>query len=134
MSGPSFLVLVAAATGLLVLVRGSRIAGGALLVGAALVALGVAHVTLPSRPGSSDHDHHRGPWVLRVTLDQSAPAALPRRLSARWVDVPNVGSVHPDAQGRLIVRGEPDAGYVQMNAVKLALRDLPHVASVERVD
>jgi hypothetical protein len=71
--------------------------------------------------------------VLRVTLDESAPAALPERLSQRWVDVPDVGSARPDAQGRIIVRGEPDSGYAQMNAVKLALRGLPHVESVERI-
>lgn len=134
MSGPWFLVLVAAAVGVLVALRGSKIAGGALLVGAALVAVGIAGVSLPSRDDDGVRDHDRGPWVLRVTLDETAPAALPQQLSARWVDVPSVGSVRPDAQGRIVVRGEPDAGYVQMNAVKLALRDLPHVESVERID
>jgi hypothetical protein len=138
MSGPWFLVLVAAAAGAVVVLRGSRIAGGALLVGAALVAAGAAHLSLPARPAHEAGGHDvgaaaRDPWVLRVTLDQTAPAALPERLSERWVDVPNVGSARPDARGRIIVRGEPDAGYVQMNAVRVALRALPHVASVERI-
>lgn len=137
MPGPWFLVLVAAGAGVLVGLRGSRIAGGALLVGAALVALGVAHVSLPSRAGSGADpaagNRDDQPWVLRVTFDETAPARLPERLSARWVDVPSVGSARPDGQGRVIVRGKPDAGYVQMNAVKLTLRDLPHVKSVERI-
>lgn len=138
MSGPWFLVLVAAAAGVLVVLRGSRIAGGALLVGAAVVAVGIAGVSLPARTGAAGGEQGgepgRGPWVLRVTLDDSAPAGLPAQLSERWVDVASVGSVRPDARGRIIVRGEPRAGYVQMNAVKLALRDLPHVESVERID
>lgn len=134
MSGPWFLVLVAAAAGVLVVLRSSRIAGGALLVGAAIVAVGIAGVSLPARTDSAVGEHGRGPWVLRVTLDESAPAALPAQLSERWVDVASVGSVRPDARGRIIVRGEPRAGYVEMNAVKLALRDLPHVESVERID
>lgn len=133
MSGPWVLVLVAAAVGLLVVLRGSKIAGAALLLGAALVAVGTAHVSLPSHSDRTRADHDRGPWVLRVTLDETAPAALPRQLSQRWVDVPSVGSARPDARGRIIVRGTPGAGYVQMNAVKLALRDMPHVESVERL-
>lgn len=135
MSGPWFLALVAAVAGVLVVLRGSRIVGGALLAGAALVAMGIAEVDLPSRPGtaSASGGHDRDPWVLRVTLDQAAPATLPATLSERWVDVPNVGTARPDAQGRVVVRGEPDSGYVEMNAVKLALRELPHVESVERI-
>ena len=138
MSGPWFLVLLAAAAGGLVLLRGSRFVGGALLVGAALVALGVADVSLPSTsaPTAGDHDraHGRGPWVLRVTLDETAPGALSGQLSDRWVDLPGVGSARADGQGRIVLRGERDAGYVQMSAVKRALAEVPHVASVERID
>lgn len=138
MSGPWFLVLLAAAAGGLVLLRGSRIVGGALLVGAVLVALGIADVSLPSSssPASGAHDRtqDRGPWVLRVTLDETAPPALSGRLADRWVDLPGVGSARADSRGRIVVRGERDAGYVQMSAVKRALAEVPHVASVERVD
>src|SRR5690242_3421798 len=106
MSGPGFFAAIAALTGAIVLWRGSRIAGAMLLAGALVVLLGIAGVSLPSRPGGGDSaGGHRDKevWVLRVTLDGSAPAGLPHRLSERWVDVPSVGSARPAGPGQIVV-------------------------------
>ncbi|TCJ30742.1 hypothetical protein [Nocardioides jejuensis] len=135
---PWLLVAVVAVTGLLVFVWSSRVAGGALLLGAVVVAIGASGVStdLPSSPvGGHPSASTKGdaPWVLRVTLDASAPRSLPDQLTKRWVDVPSVGSAHPDAQGRIVVRGEPGSNVVEMNAVKVALGAMPHVESVERI-
>jgi hypothetical protein len=135
---PWLLVAVAAIAGILVFVGSSRVAGGLLLLGAVVVAIGISGVSadLPSSPLSghpSASARGDAPWVLRATLDASAPSSLPGQLTKRWVDVPGVGSAHPDARGRIVVRGEPGSGVVQMNAVKVALNQMPHVESVERL-
>ncbi|MDO7869601.1 hypothetical protein [Nocardioides jiangxiensis] len=135
---PWLLVAVAAVVGGLVFLWSSRVAGAALLLGAVVVAAGAAGVDpgLPSPPAGGSpaaSAHGDSPWVLRVTLDASAPPALPGQVTQRWVDVPGVGTVHPDRRGRIVVRGEQGSNTFEMNAVKLALGRMPHVASVERI-
>lgn len=130
-----FLVAVVACIGAFVAWRGSRIAGGALLVGALVVALGTAGVTLPQRDPAvaADERERDAAWVLRVELSVK-PARLPSGVTDRWVGLPAVASVRPDDTGGLLVHGEPDSNVVERRAVEAALSGNRFVTSVEVVD
>lgn len=130
-----FLVLVAAGVGALVAWRSSRVAGGALVVGAFVVALGLADVSLPSREESvaATDDERAAAWILRVDLTVK-PGRLPVAVTDRWVDLPAVDSARPDGEGSFLVYGEPDSNEVERRAVEAALAGNRYVTSVEVVD
>lgn len=131
-----FLVVLAAGIGAFVTWRRSRIAGGALLVGALVVAIGLADVSLPSSRDSSvaaTDDERSAAWVLRVELTVK-PSRLPSGVSDRWVDLPAVDSARPDGKGAFLVYGEPDSNDVERRAVEATLSGNRFVSSVEVVD
>jgi hypothetical protein len=132
-----FLVVLIAGIGAIVAWRGSRIAGGALVVGAVVAALGLADVSasLPSRdkPAAAASEKSQPAWVLRVTLTVEV-GRLPDALTGRWAQLPGVGTARPDGKGAILLRGEPDSNVVERRAVEAALSGNRFVTSVEVVD
>lgn len=134
------LVCVAAVIGAGFFWRGPKLVGIALLVGALVLAVGLTDVAsrvdgLRDRDtGTSAADVHEGPWVLRVHLKAGVPEGRVSKLTTGWLDLPGIGTAKAQADGTVLIQGEPRSGLVEMHAVKTALRANPLVASVERVD
>lgn len=131
-----FLVVLAAAIGAFVAWRRSRVAGGALIVGACVVAIGLGGVSMPTARDASvaaTDDERSAAWILRVELTVKADR-LPSGVTDRWVDLPAVDSARPDGKGTFLVYGEPDSNDVERRAVQATLSGNRFVTSVEVVD
>ncbi len=134
------LVSIAAVIGAGFFWRGSKFVGAALLVGALVLAVGLTDVAArldgvrDRDGGTSAADVHEGPWQLRVHLKAGVPDGRVSRLTTGWLELPGIGTAQAQADGTVLIQGEPRSGLMEMHAVKTALKANPLVASVERVD